>query len=450
MKVAVQMTAYVQNPTFGSELLTQRTLNSPSQPRGEGEFITNIFISESVDSMKYPCNKTGLLYCVYGFISHNLSMKIAPFKVEDWMNEYEKYSKYDLGNTTVQTLSVDELFELTGENKQQFFNNLFKQKLGYAHIKGLPAFKEGVKNLYNTVEPDNIIPTIGAAGANHLVFYSLVEPADRVISVIPTYQQLYSIPESFGADVQYLRLTPENRFLPDLKELKTLVNKKTKLICINNPNNPTGALISGKMLEEIIEIAKSVNAYILSDEVYRGLNIAEEYTPSVADLYEKGVSVCSMSKIFSLAGLRLGWIACKDREFIEKCISHREYNMISCSLLDENIAALALKHYDKIIERNKTAIKQCAALLDNWVKQQKHISYVKPYAGTTALLYYDFDMTSKELCDRLAKEKGVFLTPGFCFETEHCFRVGYCKNPEMLKQGLEKISDFIQESEKVK
>ena len=400
--------------------------------------------------MKYPCNKTGLLYCVYGFISHNLSMKIAPFKVEDWMNEYEKYSKYDLGNTTVQTLSVDELFELTGENKQQFFNNLFKQKLGYGHIKGLPAFKEGVKNLYNTVEPDNIIPTIGAAGANHLVFYSLVEPADRVISVIPTYQQLYSIPESFGADVQYLRLTPENRFLPDLNELKTLVNKKTKLICINNPNNPTGALISGKMLEEIIEIAKSVNAYILSDEVYRGLNIAEEYTPSVADLYEKGVSVCSMSKIFSLAGLRLGWIACKDREFIEKCISHREYNMISCSLLDENIAALALKHYDKIIERNKTAIKQCAALLDNWVKQQKHISYVKPYAGTTALLYYDFDMTSKELCDRLAKEKGVFLTPGFCFETEHCFRVGYCKNPEMLKQGLEKISDFIQESEKVK
>ena len=400
--------------------------------------------------MKYSCNKTGLLYCVYGFISHNLSMKIAPFKVEDWMNEYEKYSKYDLGNTTVQTLSVDELFELTGENKQQFFNNLFKQKLGYGHIKGLPAFKEGVKNLYNTVEPDNIIPTIGAAGANHLVFYSLVEPADRVISVIPTYQQLYSIPESFGADVQYLRLTPENRFLPDLNELKTLVNKKTKLICINNPNNPTGALISGKMLEEIIEIAKSVNAYILSDEVYRGLNIAEEYTPSVADLYEKGVSVCSMSKIFSLAGLRLGWIACKDREFIEKCISHREYNMISCSLLDENIAALALKHYDKIIERNKTAIKQCAALLDNWVKQQKHISYVKPYAGTTALLYYDFDMTSKELCDRLAKEKGVFLTPGFCFETEHCFRVGYCKNPEMLKQGLEKISDFIQESEKVK
>ena len=373
-------------------------------------------------------------------------MKIAQFKVEDWMNEYEKYSKYDLGNTTVQTMSLDELFELTGENKQEFFNNISKQKLGYGYIKGLPAFKTGIKNLYSTIETDDIIPTIGAAGANHLVFYSLVEPSDRVISVIPTYQQLYSIPQSFGADVQYLHLTPENKFLPDLDELKSLINENTKLICINNPNNPSGSLIPEKMLNKIIAIAKSVNAYILSDEVYRGLNLTEDFTPSIADLYEKGISVCSMSKIFSLAGVRLGWIACKNTNVIEKCIRHREYNMISCSLLDENIAALALKHYDKIIERNKIAIKKCLDILDNWVGQQKHISYIKPQAGTTAMLYYDFDMSSKEFCDRLAKEKGVFLTPGFCFETEHCFRIGYCKSPEELAQGLEKISDFIKEA----
>lgn len=373
-------------------------------------------------------------------------MKIAQFKIEDWMNEYEKYSKYDLGNTTVQTMSLDELFELTGENKQELFNNISKQKLGYGYIKGLPAFKTGIKNLYSTIETDYIIPTIGAAGANHLVFYSLVEPSDRVISVIPTYQQLYSIPQSFGADVQYLHLTPENKFLPDLDELKSLINENTKLICINNPNNPSGSLISEKMLNKIIAIAKSVNAYILSDEVYRGLNLTEDFTPSIADLYEKGISVCSMSKIFSLAGVRLGWIACKNTNVIEKCIRHREYNMISCSLLDENIAALALKHYDKIIERNKIAIKKCLDILDNWVGQQKHISYIKPQAGTTAMLYYDFDMSSKEFCDRLAKEKGVFLTPGFCFETEHCFRIGYCKSPEELAQGLEKISDFIKEA----
>ena len=370
-------------------------------------------------------------------------MKLEPFKVEKWMNEYEQYSKYDLGNTTVQNLSLDELFELSNVDKTAFLNNLCAQKQGYGNITGNPDLKNGISKLYETVTPDGIIPTIGGAGANHLVFYSLVEPSDSVVSVIPTYQQLYSIPESFGAEVKLLKLKKENNFLPDIDELKSLVSSNTKLICINNPNNPTGALMPAKMLEQIVQVAQSVNAFVLSDEVYRGLNLTEEKTPSVADIYEKGISVCSMSKIFSLAGLRLGWVASKNKKIIENCLSHREYNMISCSITDESLAALALKNADKIIARNKKIIKECLEILDNWVKNEPDFNYVKPMAGTTALLYYDFDMKSKELCDRLAKEAGVFLTPGFCFEEERCFRVGYCKSPQVLKQGLEKISEFV-------
>lgn len=370
-------------------------------------------------------------------------MKLEPFKVEKWMNEYEQYSKYDLGNTTVQNLSLDELFELSNVDKTAFLNNLCAQKQGYGNITGNPDLKNGISKLYETVTPDGIIPTIGGAGANHLVFYSLVEPSDSVVSIIPTYQQLYSIPESFGAEVKLLKLKKENNFLPDIDELKALVSSNTKLICINNPNNPTGALMPAKILEQIVQVAQSVNAFVLSDEVYRGLNLTEEKTPSVADIYEKGISVCSMSKIFSLAGLRLGWVASKNKKIIENCLSHREYNMISCSITDESLAALALKNADKIIARNKKIIKECLEILDNWVKNEPDFNYVKPMAGTTALLYYDFDMKSKELCDRLAKEAGVFLTPGFCFEEERCFRVGYCKSPQVLKQGLEKISEFV-------
>ena len=370
-------------------------------------------------------------------------MKLEPFKVEKWMNEYEQYSKYDLGNTTVQNLSLDELFDLSNVDKTAFLNNLCAQKQGYGNITGNPDLKNGISKLYETVTPDGIIPTIGGAGANHLVFYSLVEPSDSVVSIIPTYQQLYSIPESFGAEVKLLKLKKENNFLPDIDELKALVSSNTKLICINNPNNPTGALMPAKMLEQIVQVAQSVNAFVLSDEVYRGLNLTEEKTPSVADIYEKGISVCSMSKIFSLAGLRLGWVASKNKKIIENCLSHREYNMISCSITDESLAALALKNADKIIARNKKIIKECLEILDNWVKNEPDFNYVKPMAGTTALLYYDFDMKSKELCDRLAKEAGVFLTPGFCFEEERCFRVGYCKSPQVLKQGLEKISEFV-------
>lgn len=370
-------------------------------------------------------------------------MEINTFKVEEWMNEYEKYSKFDLGNTTVATLSLDELFEISNTDSEQFLNTLTAKILGYGFIDGNPEFKKGVSKLYESITPDEIIPTIGAAGANHLVFYSLVEPKDRVISVIPTYQQLYSIPASFGADVQLLHLKPENNFLPDLDELCKLVREKTKLICINNPNNPTGSVIPKEMLLEIVKIARKANAYILSDEVYRGLNQTDTETPSIADLYEKGISVCSMSKVFSLAGLRLGWIATKDKSVLKTCRLHREYNMISCSMTDETFADLALKYSDKIIKRNREIIRENLEILDEWVKKEKHITYVKPQGGTTALLYYDLKPDSKELCERLSKEQGVFLTPGFCFELENCFRIGYGVKTSVLIEGLEQISRFI-------
>lgn len=370
-------------------------------------------------------------------------MQIQTFKVEEWMNEYEKYCRYDLGNTTVNTLSLDELFEISNVSKEEFLNSLCKKTLGYGDIKGNPDFKQGIAKLYKTVSPDEILPTIGAAGANHLVFYSLVEPQDRVISVIPTYQQLYSIPASFGADVRLLHLTPENKFLPDIEELKTLITDNTKLICLNNPNNPAGSLMDEKLLQKIIEIARRADAYILCDEVYRGLNPNSDTAPSIADLYEKGISTQSMSKTFSLAGLRLGWVASKDKNVISQCMSHREYNMISCSIADETIAALALKNAEKIIERNKKTIKENLEILDNWVKNEPLVTYVKPSAGTTAMIYYNKPVKSAELCDRLAKESGVFLTPGCCFETEYCFRVGYCKNSEGLVQGLKEISKVL-------
>ena len=278
-------------------------------------------------------------------------MDIKTFKVEEWMNEHEKTALYNIADTCVNTLSLDELFSLTNTNKYEFFDGISGQKLGYGHIQGSPDYKNGICKLYKSLKPENIISTNGAAGANYLVFYSLVNPGDRVISVTPTYQQLYSIPESFNADVQYLRLKPENNFLPDLDELKKLITKNTKLICLNNPNNPTGALIPETMLKVIVNIADG--AYVLCDEVYRGLNQNDDYQPSIADIYENGISICSMSKIFSLAGLRLGWIASKNQEAIEKCLRHREYNIISCGMIDEILASLALKNADIIIKRNK-------------------------------------------------------------------------------------------------
>lgn len=211
-------------------------------------------------------------------------------------------------------------------------SSMCSQRLTYGNIEGAPELKSGICKLYKTLTPEEIVTTHGASGANHHIFYSLVEPGDRVISIMPTYQQLYSIPESFGADLKLLHLSEKNGFLPDLDDLRALAVPGTKMICINNPNNPTGALMSKYMLMQIVEIVKSVGAYVMCDAVYRHLTQDDVWSESIVDLYDKGISVSSMSKVFSLAGIRLGWIATHDKSVIKSCLSHRDYNLVSCGI----------------------------------------------------------------------------------------------------------------------
>ena len=278
-------------------------------------------------------------------------MKIRDFGVEIWMNLYENNCEYNLAETCVESLTVKELLQMAGK-EEEVIENILNMKLTYGAIEGAIPLRKGIASLYKKAKLNNLSVTHGAIGANELALMTLVEPNDRVISVLPTYQQHYSIPESIGADVKILKLLPENNFLPDLDELRSYVNDKTKLICINNPNNPTGALMEESFLKEIIEIARSVDAYILSDEVYRGLNHeGESFSASIADLYEKGISTGSMSKTFSLAGLRIGWIYGPE-EFIEMINRRRDYNTISCGMIDEYLAGIALENKEKIIERN--------------------------------------------------------------------------------------------------
>ena len=370
-------------------------------------------------------------------------MKIKPFAVEEWMNAWEVGAKYNIAETCVDSISMNDLFELTGEDKTEFLNRLCARRLSYGDIEGLPEFRKGVCGLYKTLNIENIVPTHGASGANHHVFYSLISPGDRVVSIMPTYQQLYSIPESYGADVQILHLSKENNYLPDLEKLRRLVTPKTKMICINNPNNPTGALMSEQMLREIVEIARSADAWILCDEVYRHLSQEDGWCPSIVDLYEKGISVSSMSKVFSLAGLRLGWIATHDMSVVKSCLSHRDYNLVSCGVFGEMLAAAALKHRDKLLERSRKIVRENLQILDDWVGSEPHISYVKPKAGTTALVYYDLYISSYEFCEEMYKKTGAFVTPGDCFEVPHSMRIGYAYGKQDLIDGLKAISEYI-------
>jgi aspartate/methionine/tyrosine aminotransferase len=368
-------------------------------------------------------------------------MKIKQFLVEDWMNTYEMDAVYNLAETCVDSFTLGELVSLSGD-PEKFMKGLHDKKLTYGHIEGSPELRGLVASLYSGIGAGNVLVTQGGIGANFLVLFSLIKPGDRVVCVHPTYQQLYSVPEAFGARVTLLGLKPENGFLPDMDELRCIVKDGVDMIILNNPNNPTGALMEEEMLREIADIADKSGAYILCDEVYRGLLHHEDMTvPSIVDIYDRGISTGSMSKVYSLAGLRLGWIAGPEG-VIKECFRHRDYVTISCGMLDDTLSVLALKNCGRIMERNLGIIRKNADVLYDWVSGQENISYVRPKAGTTAFLKYEYPIASDKFCLGLFKKNGTMLVPGKCFDMDGWLRMGYACDTGMLKKGLEKLTEY--------
>lgn len=369
-------------------------------------------------------------------------MKIKQFGVETWINNYEKDCKYNLTNTCVGVLSVKDLLTLTN-NFDAEMENVLNLQLGYGRVFGSERLRANIASLYDDVKDENIVITHGAIGANSLTFLSQIARGDKVITFLPIYQQHYSIPEAFGGRVTTLYLKEENNWLPDLDELRKNATFDTKLICLNNPNNPTGALIEEDYMNEIIEIARKCGAYILCDEVYRGLNHeGKAFGKSIVDLYEKGISTCSMSKTFSLPGLRLGWIVA-GKEIVEELNVHRNYHVICVGRINDYLASLAIENKDKIVENNINICRTNLKLLDDWVNSQDLISYVKPKSGTTAFLKYNLDIPSDELCLSLQRNTGVMLLPGKTMKVGKHVRVGYTGDYKETETALNLFSEWL-------
>ena len=369
-------------------------------------------------------------------------MKIDTFGVEMWMNEWETKCDYNLAETCVESLTIDQLFQITGKNKKDL-SEILSLKMTYGEIKGSDRLRKAIAALYEKQSLENVLVTHGTIGANMLVHKTLVDNGDRVVSIVPTYQQHFSIPKSIGADVHFLQLREENNWLPDLDELKRLVIPGTKLIALTNPNNPTGSLIDKEMLNEIADIANTADSWILCDEVYRGTDQhGSGMTASIADTYEKGISTAGMSKAYSLAGLRLGWVTAPT-SLIEDVMIHRDYDTISVGMIDDYLAAIALESVDRLLERSHEITRGNLSYLASWVDGERKLSWVKPNSGTTALIKIELPIKSYDFCVKLLQNTGVMFTPGAAMGMEGFIRVGYANNPEVLKIGLSRVSEYL-------
>ena len=372
-------------------------------------------------------------------------MFIEPFEVEIWMNEWETRCTYNLAETCVASITINELLALSGRDEADLYE-LLSMKLTYGDIEGSDRLRAAISKLYANTSIADITITHGTIAANMLVHKGLVERGDHVVSIIPTYQQHYSIPRSIEANVATLSLEASDGFLPDLDRLRSMVTLETKLIALTNPNNPTGALIERPMLEAIAEVADSVGAYLLCDEVYRGTGqVGDGMVPSIVDIYHRGISTAGMSKVFSLAGLRVGWVVAP-KELTEKIMIHRDYDTISVGMINDHFAAIALENASKVLARSQAITRENLAILDSWITNEPRVDWVKPRAGTTAMLKLDIPMSSREFCIDLLEKTGVMLTPGDAFDMEGYVRIGYANEREILEAGLSEMSAYLKTS----
>jgi aspartate/methionine/tyrosine aminotransferase len=383
-----------------------------------------------------------------------------------WMDNHETTAKYNIAETCAASISINDLLDLA-EKQTEVSLASTSMKLTYGTIRGSDALRANLAGLYSarTLSPmskDHILVTPGAIAANFLVLYALISPGDHVICHYPTYEQLYNVPASLGADVSLWKADPSKRWQLDVEELKAMIKASTKMIILNNPNNPTGTIIPKSTLEDIISLAREKGLIILSDEVYRPMfhsigPMDEDFPPSAINMgYDKVVVTGSLSKAYSLAGIRTGWIACKNKAIIETCAGARHYTTISVSLLDQAVAAEALSEncVHALLSRNIRLAQKNLAILDTFIEEHRWAcSWVKPLAGTTAFVKFTKmgkAVDDEVFCETLQQKTGVLFCPGSkCFggstDWKGFIRIGFCCETAVLEQGLTALRTFMEE-----
>lgn len=368
-------------------------------------------------------------------------MKLPLFKLEEYLAKTEFSSQYLLSCSDAQTISLKELLEMADPESRRLWDTL---SLGYTESRGHPLLKEEIADLYEKISSDQVLTFAGAEDGIYCFMQTLVSPRDHVIAIGPAYQSLIDLPRSLGAEMSVMWLKEEEQWKLDLDALAALFRPNTKLVVINFPHNPTGAIPTLHEQKRLIDLCRKSNAYLFSDEVYRYMEIDEkDRLPAICDVYERGISLSVMSKAFGLAGLRIGWIATQDLELLNQVALYKHYTSICNSGLSEIATIMALRAKEKILSRNLQIMRSNLSLLDAFV--QKHRSlfhWVRPKGGCIAFPRLLTGEPIEAFCRRALEKKSVLLMPAeiFSFPSNH-FRIGFGR--KNMPEALEKFDEFL-------
>ena len=373
-------------------------------------------------------------------------MNYETFALERWMTTWELDVDYDIAESGILPLSLDELYTLLDPTARAGLDReIHHMPLGYSEARGTRALREVLANTYERAEADDILVTTGAIEANFLIFNTLLSEGDHVVAVSPAYQQLHSVPRALGADVSLWSVVTDDGFAYDLNRLEALVRDDTKLIVINTPHNPTGAMLDTEQLKEVVAVADRVGAWVLSDEAYRWLEHpgGAPLPPPLHDSYDRAISVGTLSKPFGLPGLRIGWFAGSE-ELARRAWSIRDYVSLSPAKMSDAIARTVIEHRDEILPRNAQIIADNMATAQAWFEAHADlVSWTPPRAGLLAMMRYTLDIPSTDLADALARDARVMLAPGSSFGIEGHLRIGVGQRPDIFKAGLDRTADYL-------
>ena len=370
---------------------------------------------------------------------------LPEFRLEAYFGIWEFKARYHLTASDAETMELRELLALGDDRDRERWERL---RLNYIEVRGTPELRAAIASTYDAIQPDDVLCFAGAEEGLYCAMHALLGKDDHAIVTVPNYQSAESIPLSL-CEVTGVALHADRDWALDLDEVRAALRSNTRLISVNFPNNPTGKIADRSTFDELIGICRDRGIWLFSDEVYRGIERdAAKRLPQAADRYERALSLNVMSKAYGLPGLRVGWIACRDRDVLARMERVKHYLSICDSAPSEVLATIALKAREQILERNRSIAKENLAKLQAFFSRHgDRFEWYEPDGGCIAFPRYLGDDGVESFCKRLVEEAGVLLLPASMYRSELLstasdrFRIGYGRRG--MDEALEAFEAFL-------
>ena len=370
-----------------------------------------------------------------------MAVRLEPFALERLQSTWENRVAWNLAESGVHPLRLEELAETTAER-----DALLAQELGYTQTNGTAELRALVSSMYPGAATEQVEITNGGSEANCIALWHLLAPGDEMVMMTPNYMQVRGVARALGVTVRPwpLRET-EARWAPDFDSLDAAVTPRTTLIAICHPNNPTGARLTAEELDAIARVASRVGAWILSDEIYRGAELQADETPTMWGRYDRCLITSGLSKAYGLPGLRIGWVL-GPPDVVAELWGVHDYTTIAPGALSDRLARIALEpsRRERILARTRGIVAANYARLARWLEERSdRLHHLPPAAGAIAFVRYAHDINSTLLIERLRDEKSVLLVPGDHFDMDRYIRIGFGNHPAQLSAALELVAELL-------